>query len=62
MAVERERSLLYGIRKLRYPLVALMVSQDLGPVRHAVAQRVVAGTFQIQYPFRPKPVPKKTTP
>lgn len=58
VAAERERCRLYGTRKVRFPLMALMTSQELGAVRHALSQRVVAGTLQISYPFRPKPVPK----
>lgn len=36
--------LLFGTHALRYPLIALLTSRDLGPARHAVAQRSVAGT------------------
>ena len=49
------RQLLYGPagRRIRHPLVALMTSQDLGPCRHALAQRVVAGTLEITTSFGP---------
>lgn len=50
--------MLYGVRRLRFPLLALQVSRDLGPARHALEQRVVAGTLEITYPFKPVRVPR----
>lgn len=58
MDLTHERSRLFGVHKMRYPLLALQVAQELGPARHALAQRVVTGTMNIRYPFRPVPVPK----
>lgn len=37
------RSVVYGDRRLRHPLMALTTSQDLGPARHALEQRIVGG-------------------
>ena len=49
------RQLLYGPpgRRIRHPLVSLMTEQDLGPCRHALAQRVVAGTLEVVTDFGP---------
>ncbi len=54
------QSLLYGqsLRKLRRPLLALEISQELGPCRHAVAQRTVAGMVIVHFP--PPAVPAST--
>jgi hypothetical protein len=43
--------LLRGRRSLRYPVMSILVSKDLGPCRHALAQRVVAGTMHVHFPF-----------
>jgi hypothetical protein len=43
--------LLRGRRSLRYPVMSILVQKDLGPCRHALAQRVVAGTMHVQLPF-----------
>jgi hypothetical protein len=51
------RSALYGRRAVRFPLLALTTAQDMGPARHALAQRVVSGAMDIRYPFKPKRVP-----
>ena len=48
--LQHHRSVLYGDRRIRYPLVALQTSQELGPARHAVAQRTVAGFLQVHFP------------
>lgn len=56
--------LLYGIRgNVKYPLMSIMVQQELGNCRHALAQRVVAGTMTVHYapgdgPPRLKPTPE----
>lgn len=43
-SVRREaRVVIYGDRRLRFPLLALTTSQELGPARHALEQRIVAG-------------------
>ena len=48
----QDRRLLFGlVRRIMYPGIALQVSGQMGPVRHALAQRVVAGTMYIQSPF-----------
>lgn len=46
-----ERRKLYGIHTLRYPLISLMVAPDLGHCRHALSQRIVAGTLEVSLPF-----------
>lgn len=57
------RSLSYGPRGLKFPLLALQAEQQLGPVRHALAQRTVAGVMQVHFPpparavVRPAPAP-----
>ena len=43
--------LLRGRRSLRYPVMSILVQKDLGPCRHALAQRVVAGTMHVHLPF-----------
>jgi hypothetical protein len=48
----KNRRLLFGlVRRLMYPGIALQVSGQMGPVRHALSQRVVAGTMYVQAPF-----------
>lgn len=65
----RQRKLLFGRRTLRFPLMALLVSRELGPARHAVAQRAVAGaivylpggpTRRVAAPPAPSLVPDRT--
>jgi|GEM_PF-4541023 len=55
------RQLLYGPpnRRIKYPLVSLMTSQELGPCRHALAQRVVAGTMEVHTTFGPDELQRK---
>lgn len=56
-SVRREaRAVLYGDRRLRYPLLALTTSQEMGPARHALEQRIVAG-FTAAPPPGPTRVP-----
>lgn len=44
------RKLLFGpARWVAHPLMAIRVSQDMGPARHALAQRVVAGTKEVNW-------------
>ena len=43
--------LLRGRRSLRYPVMSILVQKDLGPCRHALAQRVVAGTMHVHFSF-----------
>ena len=49
--IARMRRLLYGHRALKFPVLAVMVASDLGNCRHALAQRVIAGTHEVQLPF-----------
>jgi hypothetical protein len=48
LPVEREDRL-YGPHGLKFPVLALLVNRHLGPVRHALAQRTVAGGMSIRY-------------
>lgn len=52
----QDRRMLYGRHLMRYPLMALLVSREMGPVRHAISQRTVAGTVLILAP-KPERVP-----
>lgn len=45
--------LLLGQRIFGWPQMALYAQRDLGNVRHALAQRVVAGTMTIYPPIAP---------
>jgi len=63
-AVRRARQvMIYGHRdNVKYPLMSILIQQDLGNCRHALAQRVVAGTVTVHYapgdgPSGPKPPP-----
>ena len=40
---------LYGPHGLKFPVLALLVNRHLGPVRHALAQRTVAGGMTVRY-------------
>jgi hypothetical protein len=48
------KDLLRGFRSVRRPLMALSTEQNMGPVRHALAQRVVAGTMEVHYSLAPR--------
>lgn len=50
-------SVLFGGRGLYRPSVALQTIQRLGPARHAIAQRTVAGMIEVHAPWAPKPDP-----
>ena len=52
---------LYGQRRFGWPLMALHTQRELGPVRHAISQMVVAGTMTIFPPFVKPPVPPVDT-
>lgn len=60
------RAVTYGDRRLRFPLLALTTSQDMGPARHALEQRVVAGFVAVERPapriVPPAPRPPPPTP
>lgn len=59
----RERGgLLHGERSFGWPLMALRTRCDMGQVRHALSQRVVAGTMTVFPPFVPKPRPAPDEP
>lgn len=45
--------LLYGDRQFGWPLAALRAQQELGPVRHALSQMVVAGVMTVFPPWGP---------
>ena len=49
------RQLLYGPpgRRVKFPLMSIMHEKELGNCRHALAQRVVAGTLEVTLPFGP---------
>jgi hypothetical protein len=42
---------LYGVRGTFRPQMALRTIARLGPVRHALAQRAIAGTLEVHAPF-----------
>jgi hypothetical protein len=46
-------SILNGRRTKRYPLMALTTQRSMGPARHVLSQRVVAGTFVVDAPYNP---------
>lgn len=48
------KDMLRGFRGVRRPLLALSTEQNMGPVRHALAQRVIAGTLQVHYSLAPR--------
>ena len=46
-------SILNGPRRKRYPLMALTTQRSMGTVRHILSQRVLAGSFVINPPYKP---------
>ena len=46
-------SILNGLRTKRYPLIALTTRRSMGPARHIISQRVVAGTMVVRAPYNP---------
>ena len=46
-------SFLHGYRIKRYPLLALTTQRSMGPSRHILSQRVVAGTMTVSPPLTP---------
>jgi hypothetical protein len=46
-------SILNGRRTKRYPLIALTTQRSMGPARHILSQRVVAGTMVVSAPYNP---------
>lgn len=65
LSIERARKmssvLLYGQRRFGWPMMALQTQRELGPVRHAVSQMVVAGTMTIYPPWLKPPEPPVDT-
>lgn len=53
------RGVMFGNRRLRFPLLALQVSQDLGPCRHALSQRTIAGFMTVHFPPPSTPSPAR---
>ena len=47
------RPLVFGIRGLAGPVMALQTDLNLGPVRHALSQMAIAGTVQWMPSFPP---------
>lgn len=45
---------LFGIRGTYRPTMAAKTIQRLGDVRHALAQRSIAGTLEVHAPFAPE--------
>ena len=45
------RTLLYGRRAFRLPVISVLNDRELGRCRHALAQRVVGGTLEVQIPW-----------
>ena len=46
-------TILNGIRRKRYPLIALNTQRSMGPARHILSQKIVAGTFSVDPPYKP---------
>lgn len=46
-----ERARVYGQRGIYRPTMAIHTLSRLGPVRHALAQRAIAGTLEVHAPF-----------
>lgn len=66
IARQLHQDTLYGEREFGWPIHALYVRRELGPVRHVLAQRVVAGTLIIHTPLEraqegPVPPPNLTS-
>ena len=56
---ELRRSQTYGKRRLRFPLLSLQATQEMGPCRHALSQRTVAGFMTVHFPPPSEPVPAR---
>ena len=46
-----ERARIFGQRGIYRPTMAIHTISRLGPVRHALAQRAIAGTLEVHAPF-----------
>ena len=49
----KTNSILNGLRQKRYPLIALNTQRSMGPARHILSQKIVAGTFSVDPPYKP---------
>lgn len=49
--LDPERSVLCGIRGTYRPTIALQTIKRMGPIRHALAQRSIAGFLEVHAPF-----------
>jgi len=49
-----ERARIFGQRGIYRPTMAIHTISRLGPVRHALAQRSIAGTLEVHAPFAPE--------
>jgi hypothetical protein len=47
------KTVLNGVRGIRYPFLALMTRRSMGPARHVLSQKVVAGTMTVHPPYKP---------
>jgi|GEM_PF-6746015 len=53
---------LYGPHGLKYPILALLVRRHLGPVRHALSQRTVAGGLKVTFAPGDRPAVPEASP
>ena len=49
--LEKKQDILHGERALRFPLISLTAQRQMGPYRHVLSQKVVAGIMAIHPPF-----------
>jgi hypothetical protein len=47
----KQADLLRGERVLRFPLISLTAQRQMGPYRHVLSQKVVAGIMAIHPPY-----------
>jgi len=47
----KQADLLRGERALRFPLISLTARKQMGPYRHVLSQKVVAGIMAIHPPY-----------
>jgi hypothetical protein len=51
----KKSDLLRGERALRFPLISLTAQKQIGPYRHVLSQKVVAGIMAIHPPYEKQP-------
>ncbi len=51
--IQYEEAKVFGLRGIRHPGIAVRTIRQLGPVRHALAQRAVCGVIEVHAPFSP---------